>query len=704
MAPFRSLKYRIALTVFALECVVMGVALWQTSSAQTEALRIQQKAAQNAVLDLASRISRTALLTDELGELHTYFASLQQDPSVERVLLGNGKDIIVASSQLRELGQPMPPLENSPQLEWRSLPIENATGRLGMIAVQFSSRELLQAQAAARRLGVTIAAIGMTLIALVSLALGVLLTRRLGQLTEVASRMAQGDRSARARLTGEDEVASLGLAFDTMADSVARQEQQLREQRQATELLLTSTAEAIFGIDPEGRCTFANPACARLLGVRGEQELLGLDMQTLIDLPGRDGKPWHRDDVTLRRADGSSFPAEMWSHPMRRDDRVVGAVVTFVDISVRKAAERALVQERNFSSAVLGNAGALIVVLDREGRIRRFNRAAERLSGRSFTEVEGCFPWDTVLPPEEAEAIRRNAFDPALTEPAPEVSHYTNEWIDTDGKRHWIEWTNSVLHDAQGRMAHMVSIGVDISERRAAAEKIRVALHEKELLLQEIYHRVKNNLQMVVSLLTLQARNTDHPQAREALGDSARRIRSMALVHEQLYQSGDLSEINFGSYIGQLIHQIESTYEDAARHVRIRTEVASVRLGIETAVPLGLIVNELVTNAHKHAFPAGRSGSIGLRLATLPGGELELSVSDDGVGLPAGIDPEQSRSLGLRLVSMLAAQLHGELTLSRPPEGGSRFTLRFVQERPEDKRLPATDGSHTTRTPVQSAP
>ncbi|TXC67296.1 hypothetical protein FSC37_21155 [Piscinibacter aquaticus] len=114
MAPFRSLKYRIALTVFALECVVMGVALWQTSSAQTEALRIQQKAAQNAVLDLASRISRTALLTDELGELQTYFASLQKDPSVERVLLGNGRGIIVASSQLRELGQPMPSLEDSP--------------------------------------------------------------------------------------------------------------------------------------------------------------------------------------------------------------------------------------------------------------------------------------------------------------------------------------------------------------------------------------------------------------------------------------------------------------------------------------------------------------------------------------------------------------------------------------------------------------
>ncbi|TXC67294.1 hypothetical protein FSC37_21145 [Piscinibacter aquaticus] len=309
-----------------------------------------------------------------------------------------------------------------------------------------------------------------------------------------------------------------------------------------------------------------------------------------------------------------------------------------------------------------------------------------------------------MLPPEEAEAIRRSAFDPALTDPAPGVSHYTNEWIDTSGKRYWIEWTNSVLHDTEGRMAYMVSIGVDISERRAAAEKIRVALHEKELLLQEIYHRVKNNLQMVVSLLTLQARNTDHPQARAALGDSARRIRSMALVHEQLYQSGDLSEINFGSYIGQLIHQIESSHEDAAPRVRIRTEVAPVRLGIETAVPLGLIVNELVTNAYKHAFPDGRGGTIGLCLQPLPGGELELSVSDDGIGLPPGIDPAQFRSLGLRLVSMLAAQLGGELTLSRPPEGGSRFTLRFVPERPEDKRLPASDGSHATRKPVQSAP
>lgn len=699
MAPLRSLKFRIALTVFALECVMMVVALWQTSSTQTEALRAQQQAARTAVLDLASRISRTALLTDELGELHTYFASLQKDPAVERVLLGNAKGVIVASAELRELGQPLPPLVDAAPLEWLSLPIENATGRLGVIAVQFSSRELLKAQAAARRLGFAIAAIGMTLIALVGLALGALLTRRLGQLTEVASRMAEGDRSVRAQLAGDDEVASLGLAFDSMADAVARQEQQLREQRQEIELLLASTAEAIFGIDPGGRCTFANPACARMLGAGGEPGLIGRDMQSLFDLPGRGETPWHRDDVTLRRLDGSSFPAEVWSHPLLRDGRPLGAVVTFVDISERKAAERALVEERNFSSAVLGNAGALIVVLDREGRIRRFNRAAEQLSGRRFADVEGRFPWDTVLPPEKADEIRRNAFDPSLAEAGQDVTHYTNEWMDTGGKRHWIEWTNSLLRDAQGRMAFMVSIGVDISERRAAAEKIRVALHEKELLLKEIYHRVKNNLQMVVSLLTLQARNTEQPQAREALGDSARRIRSMALVHEQLYQSGDLSVINFGSYIRQLVHQIESSYEDDAARIRVQIEAAATRLGIETAVPLGLVVNELVTNAHKHAFPAGRSGTIALRLQELPGGELELSVSDDGVGLPEGIDPAQSRSLGLRLVAMLAAQLDAELALARPEAGGSRFTLRFVPQRPEDQRLP---GPQATRSPTTS--
>jgi len=845
MAALRSLKFRIALTIFALECVLMVVALWQTSASQTEALRTQQLAAQDAVMKLVARVSRTALLTEEMGELRFYFEHLQQDPTVERVLLANAQGKVVGSSDLRELGQPLPALDAGKQTEWRTTPIDNASGRLGLLAVQFSSRELLRAQGEARKLGTIIAAIGMTLIALVGLGMGALLTRQLGHLTDVTRRMASGDRNVRAGLKGHDELAGLGRAFDDMADAVARQENQLREQREYNELLLASTAEAILGVDTAGRCTFANPACLRMLGIEREEALIGGDILALIRPPAaaepegpadrgsvwmtlHEGRLAHADGEVWRRADGSSFPVERWSHPIVRNGVLIGAVVTFVDISARRQAERDLVlsetrlrqavratrsgifdhdqvadtiywspeqranygftadepitlqgylacvhpddlagiwpavqrahdpagdglfdvehriirrdgqtrwistrsitvfegegaqrrpvrtvgavvditerklaeqalrDERNFTNAVLSNAGALVLVLDREGRIRRFNRAAEQVSGRSFAEVEGRHPWDVVLPPEVADEVRRSAFEALANEPQRLSGTYRNEWIGVSGERRWIDWNNTLLLDDAGQMQFMVTIGVDVTERRAAEERIRVALREKEVLLKEIYHRVKNNLQMVVSLLTLQSRNAGNAAARAALDEGAHRIKSMALVHEQLYQSGDLTRIGFADYAQQLLHHVVDAQGSAGARVTLRSEIVPIDVGIETAVPLGLIVNELVTNAYKHAFPDGQRGSIDLRLQSLDDGELELSVVDDGIGLRPGFEPARSDSLGLRLVSSLAEQLGTRLVHSASAGGGSRFAIRFIPEMREHSRLQDA-GDHVRR-------
>jgi two-component sensor histidine kinase len=259
--------------------------------------------------------------------------------------------------------------------------------------------------------------------------------------------------------------------------------------------------------------------------------------------------------------------------------------------------------------------------------------------------------------------------------------------MDTRGERRWIDWSNTLLLDEAGRMQFMVCIGVDVTERRAAEERIRVALREKEILLKEIYHRVKNNLQVVVSLLALQSRNAGHAAARNALNEGAQRIKSMALVHEQLYQSGDLTSIAFADYARQLLYHIVEGQGEAGARVTLSSEIAPVDLGIETAVPLGLIVNELVTNAYKHAFPEGRRGSICLRLQALEDSQLELSVVDDGVGLPADFDAARAGSLGLRLVLSLSEQLGASLVNAAAEGGGSRFAIRFRPEMREHSRL-----------------
>ena len=235
MAPFRSLKFRIALTIFLLEGVMMAVVLWQTSSTLADSLRSQLNATEDVTMQLVARVSHTALLTEEFGELQFYFAHLQQDPKVKRVLLSDPRDVVVASADVKDLGKPLPALHDSQDTRWRTLVMSNATGRLGTLAVQFSTVELRHAQAKARRLGILLAAVGMSVIAVVGVGIGYLLTRRLDRLANAAKRMTKGDLSVRTHLSGKDEVAAVGHAFDIMAESVAKDRAALEQTNSALE-------------------------------------------------------------------------------------------------------------------------------------------------------------------------------------------------------------------------------------------------------------------------------------------------------------------------------------------------------------------------------------------------------------------------------------------------------------------------------------
>jgi two-component sensor histidine kinase/PAS domain-containing protein len=223
-----------------------------------------------------------------------------------------------------------------------------------------------------------------------------------------------------------------------------------------------------------------------------------------------------------------------------------------------------------------------------------------------------------------------------------------------------------------------LAIATDITARKNDDVKIRASLHEKELLLKEVHHRVKNNLQIISSMLRLQS--TCEGGA-ELVRDSQSRIRAMSLIHEKLYQSADLSRIDMGEYLRSLVANLTASFGVTRTQVRADVEADQVSLNIDTAVICGLIVNELVTNSLKHAFPPGRGGEVlvGLSRVEDPGrGDTlyQIVVSDNGVGLPANFDFEAAKTLGLQLVAMLASQqLQGDLEVSR--EGGTRFTLRF---------------------------
>jgi two-component sensor histidine kinase len=232
-------------------------------------------------------------------------------------------------------------------------------------------------------------------------------------------------------------------------------------------------------------------------------------------------------------------------------------------------------------------------------------------------------------------------------------------------KTQQLEWLNRELEQR-------------VTERTAAleasTEHLKAALHEKEVLLKEIHHRVKNNLQIIASLLSLQSDQLKDPDDMVLFEDTQHRVKSMALIHESLYRTGDLAHFSFARYIDSLCTDLLQFYADGTSHVHLHTELDELTFDVDAAVPCGLILNELLTNALKHAFPGGRSGDIHITLRA-QAGHVTLSVHDTGVGFPADLDFRHTESLGMQLVSMLTEQLGGTITLTR--ECGTAFAVTF---------------------------
>ncbi len=210
-------------------------------------------------------------------------------------------------------------------------------------------------------------------------------------------------------------------------------------------------------------------------------------------------------------------------------------------------------------------------------------------------------------------------------------------------------------------------------ELLASDQRLRQSLSEKEALLKEIHHRVKNNLQIVSSLLYLQEDAIQDPTGLEILRESQNRVKSMALIHEQLYGTDNLAKIDFGRYLYSLTANLLDAYGIDPVRLRLNIEAAGIALGVDLAAPCGLIVNELVSNAIKHAFPQDRGGTIEIIIRKLNAGQMELVVADDGVGLNTQSPGPDSTSLGLRLIDTLTTQLDG--TLSVETENGTRFII-----------------------------
>ena len=238
----------------------------------------------------------------------------------------------------------------------------------------------------------------------------------------------------------------------------------------------------------------------------------------------------------------------------------------------------------------------------------------------------------------------------------------------------WISSTLTPIYDEEGILKKLVVVDSDITAGKKMQKQIETSLKEKDVLLKEIHHRVKNNLQIIISLLNLQTGYIKDEVTLKAVKDGQSRVRSMALVHEKFYQSDELSEIDFAEYIEKLCHFIYQSYGDKTDRIHLQISGDKIGLDMDTAMPCGLLVNEIVSNSYKYAFPNQETGSIQIDFKKIDN-KIILFIKDNGVGFPEEYDLEKGESLGMQLIQALTSQLDGELVVSR--ENGTSFKISF---------------------------
>jgi PAS domain S-box-containing protein len=449
-------------------------------------------------------------------------------------------------------------------------------------------------------------------------------------------------------------------------------------------LVVEAAPNAMIMIDVRGNIQLLNSQAERLFGYERSQ-LLGKSIEVLLPpylraihravraaymrTPETRRMGAGRDLFGLRR-DGVEIPIEIGLNPIstRAGSFVLASII---DITERKRAEQALrASEERFRLLVEDAPNAMIMV-DAAGKIALLNGEAERLFGYERAELVGK-PIESLLP-ERLGAEHSRLRGEYLLAPRVRTMGAGRDLygVRRDGTEVPVEIGLNPIRTAEGTFV-LASV-VDITERKRAQEQIRAALMEKTLLLDEIHHRVKNNLQVITSLLNLQAGRARDPAVRASISESRDRVQAMALIHQLLFERRDWSLVQLAPYLRRLADLLSSTY--GRGRVQLDVEADEVELDVQRAVPCGLLVNELVTNAFKHAFPREATGRISVELRREDDGHARLRVSDSGRGLPENLDLERVESLGMQLIPLLADQVRGTLHIERGP--GASFELRF---------------------------
>jgi len=352
---------------------------------------------------------------------------------------------------------------------------------------------------------------------------------------------------------------------------------------------------------------------------------------------------------------------------------IISFTIALFTLKSTSAAENELRESRQLLSTAIDNAPIGMVLVEPGGRFYRVNQAYCEITGYSEKELlemkfqDITIPEDHSIGPEIIQKLLNGEIEKAQLE---------KRYLRKNGVTIYVSLTTSLLKGRDGNPLYFFTQVQDITERKKADESMASSLAEKETLLKEIHHRVKNNMQMIQSIISLQVDRISDKENKQPLLDSINRIRMMSLVHESLYRTENLSRLNLKDYFDRFTQQIKKAYPLEDESIQLFVTVDPMVFDIDTVIVCGIIANELVTNSIKYAFNGLNGGDISIAFKEISPQQAELTVRDNGIGLPKDFDIQTSESLGLRIVRILSeGQLDGNLSLSQ--EGGVEYRVRF---------------------------